>query len=75
MSDLESFLEKYEKQYGFVKTLEDYDKTKGRLVYRKFMKKLAGSNSLIESFDKLFIHNIVEIMRFPIKEGSLLIVK
>lgn len=51
MSDLESFLEKYERNFGFVKTLEDYDKTKERLVYRRFMKKLAGSNSLIESFD------------------------
>ena len=60
MSDLESFLEKYEKQYGFVKTLEDYDKTKGRLVYRKFMKKLAGSNSLIESFDD-WVDNIFKV--------------
>ena len=60
MSDLESFLERYEKKFDFVKTLEDYDKGKERLVYRRFMKKLAGSNSLIESFDD-WVDNIFKL--------------
>ena len=49
--DSQSLLERYEEKYGVIKTLDDYKKSKSSGVYRKFLKALAGSNNLLESFN------------------------
>ncbi len=59
MGDLDSFLDKYVNNYKFLKTLEDPEKTKDRIVYRRFIKELSGSRSLIESFND-WVGNIFE---------------
>ena len=50
-SDSESFLEKYTRKYGVLKTLEDYEKTPENLVFRTLSKNLSGSATLLEGFN------------------------
>lgn len=51
MSYQGSFLEHYTENYGLLKTIDEYPRTKESFVFREFMKKLAGSGPLISSFN------------------------
>ena len=60
MGDLDSFLDNYVNNFKFVQTLDEPNKSKDRIVYRRFLKELAGSKSLTESFND-WVDNIFEM--------------
>lgn len=59
MGDLDSFLDKYTKEYKFVQTLDETEKSKEKKVYRRIIKETAGSKPLILSFND-WVDNIFE---------------
>ena len=51
MVDNRSFLTKYVEDHNFLETLEDYERTPDRKVYKLFCENITGSKPLIESFN------------------------
>ncbi len=76
MSYQGSFLEHYTENFGLLKTLDEYPRTKSSVVFREFAKKLSGSGPLISSFndwyDNIFT-NQIEKQSFTATDGTQII--
>ena len=59
MTSSESFLEKYTREFGVLKTLDEYEKNQEQKVLRTLTKKLSGSTSIIEGFNNWY-ENVFE---------------
>jgi len=59
MTSSESFLEKYTREFGVLKTLDEYEKNQEQMVLRTLTKKLSGSTSIIEGFNNWY-ENVFE---------------
>ncbi len=73
MSYQGSFLEHYTENFGLLKTLDEYPRSKSSVVFREFAKKLSGSGPLISSFndwyDNIF-KNQIEKQSFTATDGT-----
>lgn len=78
MSYQGTFLEHYTKNYGLLKTLDEYPRTKESLVFREFAKNLSGSGPLISSFndwyENIFENQIIK-QSFTAVDGTQIIFK
>jgi DNA-directed RNA polymerase II subunit RPB2 len=78
MGDIDTFIDKYVNNFKFVKTMDDPEKTKERIIFRRFIKNTAGAVPLLESFndwaDNIFASQI-ENQSFTAEDGTIIELK